>query len=174
MGPETSDVEYLVLGSSGNGRWRVHEVKNMGVSKNSWSEFCSPCMRDPVILGSYYVQCPLVLETPICPVIQNQGPDARAAHVCIPHKSSGWRSHDGQHSSPVGVSGCCLCCLRALTLEQIEDISHQTCVKREQSSSILNQEGPSTQYLSCLFPNTTKSMVSGTKSLKHWVLGPSG
>ena len=36
-----------------------------------------------------------------------------------------------------------------------------------------NPEGPSTQYLSCLVPNTIKSMVSGSKSPKYWVLGPS-
>ena len=37
-----------------------------------------------------------------------------------------------------------------------------------------NPERPSTQYLRSLVPNTSKSMVSGTINLKHWVLGPSG
>ena len=35
-------------------------------------------------------------------------------------------------------------------------------------------EGPSTQYLRSLVPNTIKSMVFGTRKLKYWVLGPSG
>ena len=35
-------------------------------------------------------------------------------------------------------------------------------------------EGPSTQYLRPLVPNTIKSMVFGTRVLKCWVLGPSG
>ena len=37
-------------------------------------------------------------------------------------------------------------------------------------------EGPSTQYLMTLAPNTIKSMVSGTgtRNLKYWVLEPSG
>ena len=35
-------------------------------------------------------------------------------------------------------------------------------------------EGPSTQYLWTLVPNTIKGMVFGTRDLKHWVLGPSG
>ena len=34
-------------------------------------------------------------------------------------------------------------------------------------------EGPSTQYLRTLVPNTIKSMVFGTRNLKYWVLGPS-
>ena len=37
-----------------------------------------------------------------------------------------------------------------------------------------NPEGPSTQYLRTLVPDTIKSMVLGTRSLKYWVLGPSG
>ena len=37
-----------------------------------------------------------------------------------------------------------------------------------------NPEGPSTQYLSSLVPNTIQSMVFGTRSLKYWLLGPSG
>ena len=35
-------------------------------------------------------------------------------------------------------------------------------------------EGPSTQYLRTLVPNTIKSMVFGTRDLKYWVFGPSG
>ena len=35
-------------------------------------------------------------------------------------------------------------------------------------------EGPSTQYLMSLVLNTAKGMVSGTRNLKCWVLGPSG
>ena len=35
-------------------------------------------------------------------------------------------------------------------------------------------EGPSTQYLRILVPNTIESMVFGTRDLKYWVLGPSG
>ena len=35
-------------------------------------------------------------------------------------------------------------------------------------------EGPSTQYLRTLVPNTIKSKVFGTRNLKYWVLGPSG
>ena len=35
-------------------------------------------------------------------------------------------------------------------------------------------EGPSTQHLRFLVPQTTLLMVSGTKELKYWVLGPSG
>ena len=35
-------------------------------------------------------------------------------------------------------------------------------------------EGPSTLYLRTLVPNTMKGKVSGTKDLKHCVLGPSG
>ena len=37
-----------------------------------------------------------------------------------------------------------------------------------------NLEGPHTQYLRTLVPNTMKGMVSGTKVLKDWVLGPTG
>ena len=41
---------------------------------------------------------------------------------------------------------------------------------------IPNSEGPSTQYLRTLVPNTIaiKSMVFGTRNLKYWVLGTSG
>ena len=39
---------------------------------------------------------------------------------------------------------------------------------------ILCPEGPSTQYLRSLVPNTIKSMVFGTRNLKYWLLGPSG
>ena len=35
-------------------------------------------------------------------------------------------------------------------------------------------EGPSTQYLRTLVPNTIRGMVVGSKGLKYWVLGPSG
>ena len=35
-------------------------------------------------------------------------------------------------------------------------------------------EGPITQALRTLVPNTIKGMVFGTGDLKHWVLGPSG
>ena len=35
-------------------------------------------------------------------------------------------------------------------------------------------EGPSTQYLRTLVPNTIKSMVFGTRILKYSVLGPPG
>ena len=34
-------------------------------------------------------------------------------------------------------------------------------------------EGPSSQYLRTLVPNTIKGMVFGTRVLKYWVLGPS-
>ena len=34
-------------------------------------------------------------------------------------------------------------------------------------------EGPSTQSLGSLVPDTIKSMVVGTRNLKYWVLGPS-
>ena len=34
-------------------------------------------------------------------------------------------------------------------------------------------EGPSTQYLRFLVPKTILFMVSGTRDLKYWVLGPS-
>ena len=36
---------------------------------------------------------------------------------------------------------------------------------------ICSPEGPSTQYLRFLVPNTMKGMVSGTRNLKYWVLG---
>ena len=35
-------------------------------------------------------------------------------------------------------------------------------------------EGPSTQYLRTLVPNTIKGMVFGTRDLRYWVLRPSG
>ena len=35
-------------------------------------------------------------------------------------------------------------------------------------------EGPSTQYLRTLVPNTIQGMAFGTRILKYWVLGPSG
>ena len=35
-------------------------------------------------------------------------------------------------------------------------------------------EGPSTQYSRPLLPNTIKSMVFGTRNLKHLVFGPLG
>ena len=35
-------------------------------------------------------------------------------------------------------------------------------------------DGPSTQYLRSQSPNTISSMVLGARSLKYWVLGPSG
>ena len=35
-------------------------------------------------------------------------------------------------------------------------------------------EGPSTQCLMTLVPNTIQSMVFGARDLKYWVLGPSG
>ena len=35
-------------------------------------------------------------------------------------------------------------------------------------------EGPCTQHLRTLVPNTIKGMVFGTRDLKYWVLGPSG
>ena len=38
----------------------------------------------------------------------------------------------------------------------------------------LDPEGPSTQCLRSLVPNTIKSMVFGTRDLKYCVLGPSG
>ena len=34
-------------------------------------------------------------------------------------------------------------------------------------------EGPSTQHLRTLVPNTSKGMVFRTRDLKYWVLGPS-
>ena len=40
--------------------------------------------------------------------------------------------------------------------------------------SIREAEGPSTQYLRSLVPNTIKGMVFATRVLKYWVLGPSG
>ena len=40
--------------------------------------------------------------------------------------------------------------------------------------SFNDPEGPSTEYLRLLFPNTMKSMVFGTRVLEYWVLGPSG
>ena len=36
------------------------------------------------------------------------------------------------------------------------------------------REGPSTQYLRTLVPNSILLMVFGTRVLKYWVLGPSG
>ena len=39
---------------------------------------------------------------------------------------------------------------------------------------LLYSEGPSSPNLSSLVPNTIKSMFSGTRNLKYWVLGPSG
>ena len=35
-------------------------------------------------------------------------------------------------------------------------------------------EGPSTQYLRTMVPNTIKRMAFGTRVLKYWLLGPSG
>ena len=35
-------------------------------------------------------------------------------------------------------------------------------------------EGPGTQYLSSLVPNTSRGTVWGTRNLKYWILGPSG
>ena len=35
-------------------------------------------------------------------------------------------------------------------------------------------EGPSTQYLKSLVPNTIESMAFGTRNLKYWLLGSSG
>ena len=37
-----------------------------------------------------------------------------------------------------------------------------------------NPEGPSTQYLRFLVPNTIKGMVLGNRDLQHWILGTSG
>ena len=37
-----------------------------------------------------------------------------------------------------------------------------------------NPEGPSTQSLSTLVPNTIKSMVFGIRDHEYWVFGPSG
>ena len=46
--------------------------------------------------------------------------------------------------------------------------------RRPKYSLIRDPEGPSTQYLRTLVPNTNKGMVFGTRNLKYWVLGPSG
>ena len=43
------------------------------------------------------------------------------------------------------------------------DGSYETC-----------PEGPSTQYLRTLAPQTIQGMVFGTRVLRYWVLGPSG
>ena len=45
---------------------------------------------------------------------------------------------------------------------------------RALKSYVSNREGPSTQYLSFLAPNTIKGMVVGTRIFKSWVLGSSG
>ena len=37
-----------------------------------------------------------------------------------------------------------------------------------------NPEGPSTQYLRSLVPNTITGMVFGTRNLKYWRIGSSG
>ena len=39
---------------------------------------------------------------------------------------------------------------------------------------ISTPEGPSTQYLRILVPNTIRSMVFGARDLKYWLPGPSG
>ena len=39
---------------------------------------------------------------------------------------------------------------------------------------LTTEEGPSTQYLRSLVPNTMRSVVSGTRNLEYWALGSSG
>ena len=39
---------------------------------------------------------------------------------------------------------------------------------------IQSPEGPSTQYVRSLVPDTIKGMVFGTRNRKYWVLGPCG
>ena len=44
----------------------------------------------------------------------------------------------------------------------------------KEGPKITNPEGPSTQYLRTLIPNTIKGIVFRTRVLKDWVLGASG
>ena len=55
----------------------------------------------------------------------------------------------------------------------LQDLVQMIDEKLEAAES-LNPQGPSTQYLRSLVPNTIKSMVFGTRNLNYWVLGPSG
>ena len=47
-------------------------------------------------------------------------------------------------------------------------------VRSKIAGILVSPEGPSTQYLKTLVSKTSKGMVYGTRSLKRWVLGPSG
>ena len=47
-------------------------------------------------------------------------------------------------------------------------------VKEDSRTSETTPEGPSTEYLGTLVPKTIPLMIFGTRSLKYWVLGPSG
>ena len=52
-------------------------------------------------------------------------------------------------------------------------VYHGSVPEDQSLKMLLQPEGPNTQYLRSLVPNTVKGMASGTRGLKYWVLGPS-
>ena len=58
------------------------------------------------------------------------------------------------------------------TAYQHTDILCAFCKQHYEVSSY--REGPSTQHLRPLDPKTIEGVVFGTRSLKYWILGPSG
>ena len=126
--------------------------------RTSWRMQVLP--REPeLLLGDSYVVLFLVMTC--LPVTdENIGPK-KELHRSLQVRSFGYEAVD-KESWPRGAGGR----LRVPGSEKLG--------ARDSKQSLLIPEDRSTQYLRTLAPKAMKSLVFGTRVLKHWVLDPLG